>query len=373
MKKKQNNLKKRNNKTNCIHLYFKKINNNIFIKIFEFIIFALTIIKLKKKKLKIGVVGIGHGPNIGNNLVKYSIFMKLTELGYDPYIIGNLRKNTNISFMNKSLKLYLIKNNYSEIKRKDFDILMVNSDQTWRRRDPKFFYDYAFLKFAKNWAIPKFIYGASLGAHSWIFTKKDEKIAKECLKTFNGISIRENGTIKLIEKHLGIKPLLVLDPTLLIDKKYYLNIIQNYKSIQKDGKYICIYLIFSNKNIKKFIKNSSKKLGYKIKKVSMFSQNHIEEFIYGISNSKAVITNSYHGTIFSIIFKKPFVTFIKKTLSVERFYSLRDIFHLENRIYYINEIPNINLLTTPLNINLNLINSLKKKSLYFLKQNLKIK
>ena len=101
---------------------------------------------------------------------------------------------------------------------------MVNSDQTWRKFSNYYFYDIAFLHFAKNWKKKKIIYGASLGFENWNFSKNDEKIAKECLKNFNGISVREKGDIIKIKKYLGFNPILVLDPTFLIEKKYYLKL-----------------------------------------------------------------------------------------------------------------------------------------------------
>jgi len=141
---------------------------------------------------------------------------------------------------------------------------MVNSDQTWRKFD-KHFYEYGFLKFAKNWNIPKFIYGASLGFNKWLLTKKDEIIARNLLKNFTGISVREKGSIELIEKHLGIRPEYVLDPTLLIDKKYYLGVIKVYKKkVNLPNKYILTY-IFKNESItRKYIEITSKKLNYTI-------------------------------------------------------------------------------------------------------------
>ena len=185
--------------------------------------------KLKKNRKKIGVIGLGHSHNIGNNLVKFAIFIKLSELGYSPYIVEIIRcKNHNISFMSKTVNIKLIEN-FSEIKEDDFDILMVNSDQTWRRSN-SYFYDIAFLKFAENWKIPKFIYGASSGTDNWNFSKKDEQVAKHLLSNFNGISVREKSLVKLIENHLGFKAQFVLDPTLLINKNYYLNLIKDYKS-----------------------------------------------------------------------------------------------------------------------------------------------
>ena len=83
------------------------------------------------------------------------------------------------------MKYKIIKKSFNEINKNDYDCLMDNSDQTWRKSDI-FFYDFAFLHFAKNWNISIFIYGASLGYDYWTFTKTDEKIAKECLNKFKG-------------------------------------------------------------------------------------------------------------------------------------------------------------------------------------------
>ena len=167
-----------------------------------------------KKKLKIGVVGVRHEINIGNNLIKYAISKILNEYGYIPYIIGTCYKNLSIDFLLRKTNLVVIKNNFSqEIKENDYDILMVNSDQTWRRFD-KHFLDYGFLRFAKNWNKTKFVYAASLGFDYWDFKPQEDMIIRDLLKDFTGISVREKGSIRLIQRHLGITPEFVLDPTL---------------------------------------------------------------------------------------------------------------------------------------------------------------
>ena len=313
-----------------------------------------------------------HNNNIGANLLKYAISTKLFELGYIPYIIGyKNRPNDDISFIIKNSNLRIV-NNFTEIKKNDYDILMVNSDQTWRKW-PKFFYDIAFLCFAKNWKINKFIYGASLPYSKWKFNKTDENMAKNCLKNFKGISVREKGSIDQIQKHLEIKASFVLDPTFLIDKKYYLNIINNFTFKNLTNKnYIFIYLIFNDKKIKKFINTSSKKLNYTIFRVSKRHKDSVKKFIYGIYNSKAVITDSYHGTVFSIIFRKPFITFFTKQDLNLRFISLRETFNIEERFIENNRIADLNLLTTPLNIDENLMNSLKLKSIDYIKTTLNL-
>ena len=98
--------------------------------------------------------------------------------------------------------------------------------------------------------------------------------------------------------------------------------------------------------------------------------NHIQKFLYGIYKSKAVITDSYHGTIFSIIFNKPFLIYVSKDRGKERFNSLLEIFNLQERFFNYDFYPDINLLQKPLNLNKNIFNSLKKKSICFLKKNL---
>ena len=162
----------------------KNINKNKSIKITIVTLNAIYLIFISflksNKKLKIGVIGVRHEVNIGNNLIKYAMFIKLSELGFIPYIIGTHWNNFNISFIRKTTNLIIINNSFSEIKKDDYDILMVNSDQTWRNFD-NFFYDYAFLKFAKNWNIPKFIYGASIGFDYWALSSEDDKIAKNLL------------------------------------------------------------------------------------------------------------------------------------------------------------------------------------------------
>ena len=249
---------------------------------------------------------------------------------------------------------------------------MVNSDQIWRKKYLDIFYHFAFLYFARNWSIYKFVYGASLGARKWKYNKTDEEVAKMCLKSFQDISVREIGAVDRIQKHLGFKPNFVLDPTFLIDTKYYINLADTY--IDKNfinGDYIFTYLFSEQKEILKFIDDSTHELNYKLFKVKEYHKNSVIKFLYGIYNCKAVITNSYHGTVFSIIFKKPFVTFIYKNGNNDRFDSLKEIFNIENRIFLYNERPNVNLLTLPLDIDKNLIDTLKAKSIDYLKKNLK--
>ena len=316
-------------------------------------------------------MGVRHESNIGNNLIKYAISVKLSELGYIPYIIGTVwEKYNNIEFIKQSTNLVIINNNFSEIKKDDYDILMVNSDQTWVNYD-KNFYDYGFLRFAENWTIPKIVYGASIGYDKWLFSKQDEKIAKTLLKKFQGISVREKGSIKLIIKHLGIKPEFVLDPTFLIDKKYYIDLIKTFKvNATRKEKYIFVYNIGNSQYILNSMNIASQQLNIGNYYFPLNNDSSILNFLYYIVNSHSVITNSYHGTIFSIIFNKPFLTIYNRGVAKERYISLGNIFNINERIVEKTSKPDYNLLMQPLNINNNLLNHLRQKSINFLKNSL---
>ena len=347
---------------------------NIFKIIFKIIILLIFIsfyYHIKSLKIKVGIIGLEHSQNIGNNLLKYAIHIKIKELGFDPYIVGMKFLNDSYSFIQNYTNLRLINKSFKEIKKDDYDILMVNSDQTWRKWKKEYFYDIAFLRFAYNWDKPKFVYGASLGTNKWELNKNEDKIAKKLIKKFTGISVREKGAIKLIKKYLGIQPNYVLDPSLLIDKKYYLNLITNYTDkIYNNTKYVLVYSLLDLIEIKNLVEKIKKNSQYKINWITPYTPNQINKFIYWLNNSQAIITDSYHGTLFSIIFNKSFITFVYEKSGNDRFNTLKEVFNLGNRIYNLSSEPDITLLETPLIINRTLLNKLKEKSINYLKKNL---
>lgn len=136
--------------------------------------------------------------------------------------------------------------------------------------------------------------------------------------------------------------------------------------------YIFIYMANNGglKEINNFINNVKLKLDYQIYNFSMYENDYIEKFIYGIYNCKAVITNSYHASIFSIIFNKPFITF--KSKEDGRFNSLIDLFNCTERIINFNQNPDIYLLKKPLKINKTILNPLIIFSNNYLKRNLNL-
>ena len=354
----------------------------LFYKLIPIIRIGLTknnIYNISKNKIRVGVTCLQNSVNVGNILVKYAMLKKLEEFGCNVTLLIPDRLLLNRSnFINKTLSsnLYLIENNtFNILNENNFDYLLVNSDQTWAYNRAAYFYDIGFLKFAKDWKVKKFIYGASIGADKWKYNKREEEEMKKLLTNFTGISFREIDTLKLVEEHLGLKSLFVLDPTLIIDKQYYLNVIKEYKTnFNYRENYIFIYQLDKNDIINNVIEESKNKLNYKIKKFNFNRKDFIEHFIFCIINCKAVITDSFHGTVFSVIFNKPFISFVNKYRGKGRFDSLKKIFKLDNRIIIPsnNLTINFNLLINKPNVNQTLLNQLRDFSIHYLRKNLDI-
>lgn len=351
----------------------KKLLSFTFISICLFFIISKNRLKKGNRIKKVGIVGFMPDRNIGNNLLKYSMYTFLKRNGLNPTLIS-LKSKNNKNFLKKNLKIKEIRNYYTDLNEKDFDILVVNSDQCWSY-EFKNILEIGFLSFANNWNIPKFVYAASLGHNTWNVTKKVINSAQTLVKQFSGISVREITSIKIIKKYLNIEPFFVLDPTLLLTKFDYLKLLDHYNSnINISESYLGVYILDNSKIIEDYIKNASKMLNYKILYMPSKSNNYIEDFIFAYNISKAIITDSFHGTIFSIIFEKPFIAFTNSRRGSARFVSLNQTFKTYDRFIFPRHFQtnDLNILKKFPNFNKRKYNSLKKQSIKFIKSNLGI-
>lgn len=298
----------------------------------------------------------------------------LKRFGFHPTLISlKTRNTTNNNFLKKFLNRKEIGNYYTDLSESDYDYLIVNSDQVWAYNF-RYILEVGFLSFARNWNVTKIIYAASTGFPYMTRSSKIINSAKSLIKQFSDISIREKNSVEIVYKNLGIKPTVLLDPTFLLSKNDYLEIIKHNK-INMDIKknYLCSYILDKSPTIQDYIKNASFELKYKIKHIELGVDEFIEKFIFSINICKLMITDSYHGTIFSIIFNLPFVTFINTKRGNIRFLSLNQTFQLRDRFIKpkIFNKKEIEILTKKPDINMTNFNILKEKSFRFLKKKFK--
>lgn len=377
--------------------------------------------------MKTGIITIINVNNYGAELQAFALNYKLRELGYDNEIINylyykhpdyikekeskpivkislitnikgiilnwidsfdklihpknaKLRKyrfdefhklNTNISKPYKS---------FSELYKSklDYDIFIVGSDQVWNPNTRTSIKPY-FLTFAtKN--KKRISYASSFGVES--LDSKFHAIYKDCFKHLDIISCREKAGVKIIKELTGKDATHVVDPTLLLCKADWESKMVKYIS---DEPYILMYILTHSPYITKLALELKRRTGHKIIRVCFNSTNTEKsssilnivdagpaEFLGLFAGASFVITNSFHGTIFSLIFQKQFFTIspLKKTNN-SRQMGLLSLVGLEKRLikegsdFLIEEHVEIDFV--PVN---KIIDAEKNKSIEYLTRNL---
>jgi len=221
-----------------------------------------------------------------------------------------------------------------------FDYVVVGSDQVW---NPNNLHgtDYYFSPHtSKNQNIA---YAPSFGIEDLLDEYK--KQYKKWLGNFEYLSVREEAGQKIIKDLLGIEVPVLVDPTLLLTKDEWLKIAKSHEHKPSNKYLLTYYLGEEKKKNLKFIKQYAKdnnlelvQLG-DIKDKKRYTADP-SEFIDYFNDATMIFTDSFHGSVFSIIFKKPFVVFKRGNMN-SRIDTLLSKFNLENRHWdYVKEHKN---------------------------------
>lgn len=270
----------------------------------------------------------------------------------------------------------------SKLKDEHFDALVVGSDQVWRG-DRGHVERYFFSDFT-DVAVPKIAYAASMGVDFWSFSDADTRRCKELAKGFRAISVREDSAAKLCKEHLDIDALCVLDPTLMVDKKTYEALTD---SIPACGKHqMMVYILDKSREKMETVEKAADYLGlephtvmadahfYEVgpKHLSRCVFPPVESWIAGFRDAQFVVTDSFHGMVFSVIFNKPFVVIANNRRGRGRFLSFLGLLGLQDRLVdkwdEASKILNIPIDYNAVN---QVVRQNQTSSLEFLKENLK--
>lgn len=229
------------------------------------------------------------------------------------------------------------------IKECDCDIYVVGSDQVWRpvywaKKD---FAIIPFLGFTKGWNVRRVAYAASFGTDNWTLSEEQTNECAALAKLFYSISVRENSAVTLCKDYLGVDALHVLDPTMLLSKEEYVEIAK--KSRKLDAGELMTYILDYTPEKISFVNDIAQENGYNVNNTNSLTdditaplykriQPAVEQWLHSFEESKMVITDSFHGTVFSIIFNKEFLVIGNKKRGMGRFSSLLTCFGLEDRL-----------------------------------------
>lgn len=237
-----------------------------------------------------------------------------------PFIKRIKLRLDDLKFKRKYAKLNtFIENKISKITIKDekeflnsipsYSIFLSGSDQIWSSISK-------LPWFALEWvgkSYPKFSYAASLGRSS--VDDEELKTYIDKLSSFQVVSLREKQAANFFTPFIGEKVRQDLDPSLLYDKQFWRKV-QSPRIIKEP--YVFVYRLRPNDDVFELARRVAKEknckivytgsYAYRAKDVQTIFDAGIEDFLSYIDHSEAVITNSFHGTAFSVIYEKPFLS-----------------------------------------------------------------
>lgn len=322
--------------------------------------------------MKVGIVTHPLLTNYGGILQNFALQQVLRKLGYDPITIDLVPDYSIYKYMCslcKTLLLYFIpwkRRSFVSYRSKTrrnaaiesfcqkhialtervrryrpdvvihygFQAVIVGSDQVWRARYNRYpgYMEDMFLNFVENPRVKKMAYAASFGIDEWDYTKETTERCRKLVQQFVGISVRERSGVALCDKFLHVKAIQVLDPTLLLKREDYE---QLCAIVPKDTfRFMAVYLLDLSLPKRKMVEHFAHKRGLSVKCFSAHDNMKltVEEWLAMFRDAEFVVTDSFHGTVFSIIFNKPFLSIGNPSRGMARFHSLLEMFGLKERL-----------------------------------------
>ena len=262
-----------------------------------------------------------------------------------------IQRNTNHfinTYINHTEAIHSYEGFVSQAAKGKYDAYVVGSDQCWR---PCYnaFLSSMFLDFVQDKQVKRIAYAASFGTDKWEFTPQQTAVCAPLAKKLDLVTVREDSGVKLCKEYLDVDAVHVLDPTMLLTKEDYIQLIEKEKEPKSNGT-LFNYILDPDTKKSAFIQKVAKAKGLKAFQVLPKCQtetrtkedvkNRIEDCVFpGVTtwlrafmDAEMTIVDSFHGMVFSIIFNKPFWAIGNVNRGMSRFTSLLKMFHLEDRL-----------------------------------------
>lgn len=262
---------------------------------------------------------------------------------------------------------------------------IVGSDQVWRgvyareMRDlPLFFLSFA----SQEQRNRSFAYAASFGSDKWEGTPEETAECAKLLKDFKTVSVREHSGIRICREVFGVDAVQMPDPALLLDQEDYTRLIHRWWTLRLPQPSMAVYLLDETEEKNQLTQAVANQSGLYPQQLTAHGDApramdriplSVPQWLRCIRDAECVLTDSFHGCVFAIIFNKPFVCLGNEERGSARFDSLLGTFGLQDRL--LNN-PTAEQVTECMNIPIDWerVNSIrsseKQRALQFLKKNL---
>ncbi|EJW89438.1 Polysaccharide pyruvyl transferase, partial [gut metagenome] len=242
-----------------------------------------------------------------------------------------------------------------EVARLQLDAVVVGSDQVWRPDYSPCQTNYFFDFLPEDSSVKRISYAASFGGDAWLFSPELTQQCGKLLQRFISVSVREQSAIQLCKKHFGVDAVQVLDPTMLLEPSDYQKIVG--QRTQKRGSLFCYVLDRSNEKrelIQQIATRTSRKPFENMPELPDSIYNlygdidkcvypPVEDWLSAFMEAEMVVTDSFHGTVFSILFNKPFWVVGNEGRGMARFESLLSMYGLQERMITASSVSKVDL------------------------------
>lgn len=267
--------------------------------------------------------------NFGAVMVGYAVEQALKKLGYRPSTINFVPKSELFSvtgnnsfemFRRRFMNLTGVVTNKEELSKQmndRFNILCIGSDQIVRCG---WSHDFAYYLDWVHGRKTLLSYAASFGTASLDMDRRQKVYAKKCLDRFDAFSVREHSGVDIMKREFGMDVPVVCDPTMLLSSEDYQPIIDAEASVTLPEEYIaCYFLDEKADRLNELAKYYPIIDAYKDDNGDYRS---VGDWLNIIKNAKYVVTDSFHGSVFSIIYRKQFIVLPTQNRGNERIETL---------------------------------------------------
>lgn len=222
---------------------------------------------------------------------------------------------------------------------KEFEGIVVGSDQIWNASYNPCVENYFLAFLPSKFDIKRVAYAASIGNDALDFNDRQKEICGQSLRLFDAVSVREESARTLLSTEFGMSSTVLLDPTMLLSQEEWKEIIDGDSVMRQD--LLTSYVLDRSSYKKSVITNTAEYLHLQTKELTMTPktengwlrrQDSISTWLSNLAGAQFVITDSFHGCVFSIIFNKPFIAIANKERGLSRFTTLLSHFGLQHRL-----------------------------------------
>lgn len=327
---------------------------------------ALIVNQVSMKKIL--VMTLEQGTNYGGILQAYALQKVLVDLGHEPEtscsagvlhrrlikaipaskwlyakMTGNVRINNRAAatYTGKFVSEKMTTVTFAEAKRRvragHYDACVVGSDQVWRSAYAHV--PHYLLSFVPP-EVPRISYAASFGREGLDEYRSGLVVRSRTLaRRFSAISVREDSGVQVVRSYWGLPAEHHVDPTMLLDVRHYAALVAADDSVPEGSAgELFSYILDANPDTRRIIEAVAARTGLTPFTVIDADGNNgrpmpsVTRWIKGFIDARFVVTDSFHGTVFAIIFNRPFIAVGNRERGVARFGSLLRTVGLGDRL-----------------------------------------